>query len=108
MEYVTLGCEECPMDTVAETVFTNCLALKRIEYVGTIPTSLKIQWSSDLEIESAKNILRCLLNLIDTNPFSATISFHENVWQALREEGNTSPNNNLWEEYLMDLGWNKG
>lgn len=87
--------------------FALLYGLKNVVITGTIGISVKFQWSNLLEVESAKNILRCLANLIDTNPFTQSITFHGDVWAKLAEEGNASPNGNTWEEYLTDIGWTK-
>ena len=87
--------------------FMDCTALENLTIVGEIgKTNFNVQWSSLLSVESANNIIQCLVNLVDTNPFAYTVTFHANVWELLRAEGNTSPNNNSWEDYLLDIGWN--
>ena len=93
-------------------IFTNtfmqCTALRFIKMSGKIGKSINFQWSGLLSVESAKNIIQCLANLVDKNPFTQTITFHDDVWSKLAEEGNTSPNGNTWEDYLFNIGWNKG
>lgn len=89
--------------------FHLCSKLRHITLINCeIGNSINLQWSSLLEVESAKSFIRCLVNLIETNPFTQTIYFHADVWNKLAEEGNTSPNGNTWEDYLQDIGWNKG
>ncbi len=87
--------------------FTGCSYLKNIIFDGVIAYSINFQWSSVLTVESAKNIIQCLANHIDTNPFVYSISFHADVWEKLEAEGETSPNGNTWEDYLFDIGWTK-
>ena len=85
--------------------FTGCSYLKNITFEGVIGDSISLQWSSMLTVESAKNIIQCLANLIDTNPFTQTITFHANVWTLLEAEGNASPNGSTWKEYIESIGW---
>ena len=103
-----LGLADIQSNCTFENAFNSCSYLKYLTVSGVIGKTIDLQWSSLLELESAKNILRCLANLVDTNPFTQTITFHVDVWSKLAEEGNTSPNGNTWEEYLTDIGWNKG
>lgn len=91
---------------IFDAVYQNCSLLEEVYIDGVVGTSISLQWSSKLTIESAKNLIRCLANLIDTNPFAMTITFHGNVWSLLDAEGNASPNGNTWKEYIVDKGWN--
>lgn len=90
-------------------IFTNtfmqCTALRFIKMSGKIGKSINFQWSGLLSVESAKSIILCLANLIDTNPLTQTITFHDDVWAKLDAEGNTSPNGNTWRDYIADIGW---
>ena len=95
--------------TIGQNNFQNCIALENLTIVGEIgSTNFNVQWSSLLSVESAKNIIRRLVNHIDTNPFAYTITFHADVWAKLDAEGNTSPNGNGWKDYIQDIGWNYG
>lgn len=81
--------------------------IKNIFFEGVIGNSINLQWSSSLTVESAKNIIQCLANYNGTsNDLVNTITFHADVWSALDEEGNTSPNGNAWKNYITDIGWN--
>lgn len=93
--------QEC---TFSDT-FQTCESLRQISITGIIGKSINFQWSTLLEVESAKNIIQCLANLIETNPFTQTITFHANVWSALDAEGNASPSGNTWKEYIESIGW---
>lgn len=89
----------------SNNVFQNSTLLENVIFEGVIPNSISLQWCSKLTVESAKSAIRCLANLIDTNPFANTITFHADVWAKLDAEGNTSPNGNAWKDYINDIGW---
>ena len=93
--------------TRLDTMFQDMRALETLNYTGTIgKTSVRLQWSSNLNVECAKNIIRSLINYKGTNyDMSYQISFHANVWTLLDAEGNTSPNGNTWKDYISDIGW---
>lgn len=95
-------------NTYSTTGFFDMVALEEIRFEGVIASSFNIQWSSKMSVESAKSILLCLKNYKGTDKDMAnTIAFHANVWALLKAEGNSSPNNNSWEDYLIDIGWKK-
>lgn len=105
---------DCIKDVNINHSFTNgtfqyCNNLEKLGIEGVIGQSINFQWSSLLEVESAKSILRCLANYKDTNnAYLYSITFHTNVWELLNAEGKASPNGNSWEDYLLDIGWTKG
>lgn len=88
------------------TAFTGCSALANITFEGTIVLSLNFS-ASPLTVESMKSIISCLKNYAGTDKeYSYTITFSSACLTALDAEGNTSPNGNLWRDYVGDLGWN--
>lgn len=86
--------------------FIQCKDLRFIKMSGKIGKSINFQWSGLLSVESAKNIIQCLANLVDTNPSTQTITFHDNVWNLLDAEGNAAPNGITWKNYITEIGWN--
>lgn len=93
--------------TRLDTMFQDMRALETLNYTGTIgKTSVRLQWSSNLNVECAKNIIRSLINYKGTNyDMSYQISFHANVWALLDAEGNASPNGDTWKNYINYIGW---
>ena len=94
-------------ETTSNSSFNNCKNLKRMYfYDSVIGKSLNLQWSSLLEVESAKNIIQRLANYSGTaNAFVNTLTFSSDTWDLLDAEGAASPNGNTWREYIESLGW---
>lgn len=88
-------------------MFQQCPSLKRVDLEGEFLTTTSFQWSHELEVETAKNVIRCLKNYKGTDSDLAnTITFYAGVWTLLDAEGNASPNGNTWKDYILDVGWN--
>ena len=86
-------------------LFLNCKSLKKIKFEGVIPISIGFA-DSPLTVESMKSVISCLKNYSGTsNEYKYTITLSSNCKTALEAEGTTSPNGNLWSEYIDDLGW---
>ena len=91
----------------SEHPFANCNSLENIIFDGVIPNSVSFQWCSKLTVESMKSLISSLQDYSGTDKaFAYTISFHADALARLNAEGATSPNNNLWTDYVRDLGWN--
>lgn len=89
-----------------KSAFTNMSALKNLIVEGTIGKSFDISDSTNLTVESAKNILLSLKDYSTEAPYTYTVKFASSVVEKLEAEGPTSPNGNKWLEYLSDKGWN--
>lgn len=93
----------------SNTTFNSNYILEYVGFEGVIANSITLQWCEILNVESAKKLLLCLKNYAGTSQdLVNTVTLHTNVWDALALEGNTSPNGNTWEQYVQDIGWNKG
>lgn len=91
--------------TITTNIFWACDRLKEIRFVGEIPISISFQ-HSPLSIASLKSIITHLKNYAGTDKeYTYTLTLSSVSKTALEAEGATSPNNNLWTEYIDDLGW---
>lgn len=91
------------------TTFQQCWSLVNLNVKGSIPISFPIGECSSLSNESAKSIIRALINYSGTPDADKNIvTFHAHVKTRLTDEGNTSPNGNTWLEYVTDKGWKVG
>lgn len=88
--------------------FNACEKLTTIsEIEGEFGKNLNMSSCSKLDIETAKRILTHLFNYAGTeNEFVHSISFHNNVWDLLDAEGETSPDGTTWKVYTDSKGWN--
>lgn len=94
--------------TSYNTPFHNCTRLKNITFEGVIDRSLSFS-DSPLTVESIKSIISCLKDYSGTtSEFTCKVTFSSACKEALEAEGATSPNGNLWSEYVTDLGWTLG
>lgn len=85
--------------------FQNAIRLTDIKMSGVVACSINLQ-ACPLNVESMKSVISALENYSGTdNEFKYTVSFSSNCLTALETEGNTSPNDNSWLEYIEDLGW---
>ena len=92
--------------TFQGTPFYNCIALKNIVIEGVIAQTISFSYSP-LTAESIKSIVTHLKDYSGTaNEYKYTITFKSSAFEALEEEGATSPNKNTWAEYIDDLKWN--
>jgi hypothetical protein len=86
--------------------FLFCTSLKEIKITGFISANFSVK-QSPLNVESAKNVINCLVNYSGTeNEFLWSVSFSTSTLELLEAEGNTSPNGGTWAEYIGSLGWN--
>lgn len=91
--------------TIDASVFNNCTSLTDVSVDGVIGTSLNLQWSSKLSVESLKNILAALKNFAGTaDEFAHEIKFSDTSWQLLESSG-PAPDGGSWKEYVAGLGW---
>lgn len=114
--YLCSGCTAletmCELDlSSAEnyvSMFYDCKSLKNITFVeGSINVSISFQHSPLLTIESAKSIIKGLVNYAGTDTaYSYTVSFANETKELLVAEGATSPTDSTWIEYISELGWN--
>ena len=89
------------------SMFASCSNLKNYTPVGSIGVNFNMQYQHNLTVDSAKNIIRALVNYTDTenaNKFYLYLS--ATVWELLDAEGNTAPNDVTWKEYVESIGWN--
>lgn len=88
------------------TPFANCLRLEEIRIEGVIGQDIPFTQSSKLTVDSMKSIILHLKNYKGTEEEALhSVTFHADALARLEAEGATSPNNNLWTEYINDLGW---
>lgn len=88
------------------SIFSNCSKLANITVHGNIPLSISFS-SSPLTVESMKSVITHLKDYSGTsNEFTYKVTFSSACITALEAEGATSPNGNLWTDYINDLGWN--
>ena len=85
-------------------IFTDCNYLTDIEFDGTIGKSISFA-QSPLNIESLKNIILHLKDYSGGSTETHILTLKDGCKTLLEENGNTSPNGNLWTEYVSDLGW---
>lgn len=86
-------------------VFYGCNVLKNITFDGVIGRTISFS-SSPLSIESMKDVINHLADYSAQNTGTYTLTLRDECKIALEAEGKTSPNGNLWTEYVADLGWN--
>lgn len=91
--------------TTFDVAFTQCTNLENITFEGTIGKSLDMQYSSNLTLESAKNVLTHLKDFSGGAEYSCTIYLSGATWALLDAVGATSPNGNTWREYVDDKKW---
>ena len=91
-------------ETGYNAVFNNCSKLTDIEFEGTIGKSISFA-QSPLNIESLKNIILHLKDCSGGSTETHILTLKDECKTLLEENGNTSPNGNLWTEYISDLGW---
>ena len=89
-----------------QDTFLNCHSLKNIEIGGVINYSdVNFQWSP-LSLESMKSIITHLKDLTGSaNEGKYKLTFSQDCWRVLDNDGMTSPNGNKWRDYVTDLGW---
>lgn len=92
-------------------LLNGCSNLSKVTFEGVIgKDGLNLSASTQLDTECARGILRCLADLSGTdNAFKYSIKLASDVWDRLAKDlvGHPSPHGNSWEEYLVDIGWNK-
>jgi hypothetical protein len=94
------------------TPFYNCTSLTDLELnINPAGRGLAVaNWSFQHSPLNLKSATRFIIQLTDvsgtSNAFKYTITFSEHTWALLDADGNNSPNNNTWREYLIDKGWN--
>lgn len=86
--------------------FENCKSLANITFEGVIGKSISFS-SCPLTVDSMKSIITHLKDYSGTeNEFTYKVTFSSTCKETLAAEGNTSPNENTWLDYIGDLGWN--
>lgn len=85
--------------------FSGCTLLENIVMEGVCASDIDFS-SSPLTVESMKSVISCLKDYSNENPGANTLTLKDECKIALEAEGKTSPNDNLWTEYVADLGWN--
>lgn len=96
-------------DAQAGVLFNYCGKLRECNITGTVTKDIDFTDSSLLTTEDAINTIQHLKDYSsdETKRNKYTLTFHADVWARLLALGNVSPNGNKWEEYVVDLGWNK-
>ena len=92
-------------DQTFQNTFSVLPSLTDIVFEGVIGSSVSFVWSTKLSVASLKSIISCLKDYSTENTGAHTITFADQCKTALEAEGATSPNGNLWTEYVSDLGW---
>lgn len=88
-----------------QNAFRSCSSLTNVVFEGVLYASLNLQWSP-LSVESLKTLILCLEDYAGTQEGGTkVITLKDECKTALEAEGATSPNGNLWTEYVSDLGW---
>ena len=86
--------------------FVGCSKFKNIIIEGVIAPSISFSYSP-LTVASLKSIITHLKDYSGTDKeFTYTVTFSSACIETLEAEGATSPNGNLWTDYILDLGWN--
>ena len=85
--------------------FYACSALENIRFGGVIGRDISFAYSP-LSIDSMKDVITHLADYSAQNTGVYTLTLKDECKSALEAEGATSPNGNLWTEYVADLGWN--
>lgn len=88
--------------------FSGCTSLKNITFKeNTINISISFKSCTQLTLNSAKSIIKGLVDYKGTaNESAYTLNLAAETVALLEADGNTSPNNNSWIEYIADKGWN--
>ena len=93
-------------NTLFDSPFKNCTLLSNIIFEGVIGRSISFS-ASPLTVASMKSIITHLKNYSGTtDEFKYSLTLTSACKTSLEAEGTTSPNGNLWTEYVSDLGWN--
>ncbi len=87
-----------------ERCFVNADKLTDVEFEGVIGKSISFA-QSPLGIESLRNIILHLKDYSGGSTETHILTLKDGCKTLLEENGNTSPNGNLWTEYVSDLGW---
>ena len=95
-----------------KSTFQNCTALEHCIFEGTIASSINLQWSTKLDLESLGSLFRCLKNFKSDDPdnmYTKTITLSAESWALL----DTYVYENGWNDYVdakdvvaVVLGWN--
>lgn len=85
--------------------FHYCESLINIRIEGQLSRTINFSYSP-LSVESMKSIISCLKDYSGTaSQGTYILTLKDQCKTALEAEGATSPNGNLWTEYVSDLGW---
>lgn len=88
------------------TAFISCSALTDLVLHGILKVSIKLSYSSNLTLESAKNAILSLADFSGTETeFKKTITLATATWGLLDADGATSPSGNTWRDYITEKGW---
>ena len=92
--------------TISTGMFDGCVSLANLEIGGVIGSDFKIA-SSPLTVESAISIITHLKNYKGTeNEYTYTLTLSASTNTLLEAEGESSPDNTTWSDYVSSLGWN--
>lgn len=94
LEYVVLGSEEYPMNSISTNIFMNDPSLKHIEIVGVINETFNVRWSPLLSDASVQNIIDVLADL--TGQTAKVITFHADVFDKLTDEQKATITSKNW------------
>jgi len=91
--------------TSTATCFNNASKLVDVTFVGTIPTTVNLQFASGLSVASMKSAILHLANYAGTaNANVNSLYFTDDCWAAL-EADSTAPDGGTWKNYVHSLGW---
>ena len=93
-------------NTFSSTVFSGAASLTDVTFEGILANSISLQWSP-LTVESMKSIILALKDYNGTDSeYTYTLTFSDECWEALLNDGTTAPNGKDWGDYVDDLCWN--
>lgn len=92
--------------TSYQSTFFECIKLVEIEQIeGEISVNIDFRYSP-LNVDTTKRVIGHLKNYAGTSSeFTCTLMLSPQSKTALEALGATSPNGNLWTDYISDLGW---
>ena len=92
--------------TNTSTCFNQASRLVDVTFIGTIPTTINMQFASGLSVASMKSAILHLANYTGTeNANVNSLFFSDDCWAALEADSN-APDGGTWKKYVDSLGWN--
>lgn len=92
--------------TMAFNAFEDCTALMNFSIASPIKTSFSLRNSTELTIDSLKNIINALVDYSGTtNEGKYKLTLNSTCHATLEAEGATAPDGLTWSEYVTAKGW---